>query len=201
MTPAYIRGCLVINFAHNHRRRFEENVHFFVITQTHVWISMASLHVATCRAHNFPPLPNGFEAAMPTAIGGGGLASAFKPPRRRLRQGPPLLAALRGTSSAANSTAGQISKHNHRGQLYSSASLAAAEPLPRGRTAYGGPCGPGATSAVGSPARPLATRPGGMVVVRVGYVVLAVVVVVTSSSGGSSISTIVPSRLFHFLNR
>ena len=57
------------------------------------------------------------------------------------------------------------------------------------------------TSAVGSPARPPATRPGGKGVVVVVYVVLAVVVVVTSGSGGSIICTIVPSRLFHFLNR
>ena len=48
------------------------------------------------------------------------------------------------TSSIAINTAAIISKHNQRGQLSSSAWLAAAEPLPRGRTAYGGPCGPGA---------------------------------------------------------
>ena len=57
------------------------------------------------------------------------------------------------------------------------------------------------TSAVGSPARPPATRPGGRGVVVVVHVVLAIVVVVTRSSGGSIISTIVPSHLFRFLNR
>ena len=50
------------------------------------------------------------------------------------------------TSSVAIITAGPIRQHNHRGQLSSLASLAAAEPLPRGRTAFGGPYGPGATT-------------------------------------------------------
>ena len=82
--------CPISSLVHNAGRSFGKRL-TLGITPTHIWMSMEGLCAACCRGRNFAPLSRGFEATIATAIGGGGLASAFKPPRLRLRQGPPLL--------------------------------------------------------------------------------------------------------------